>query len=300
MVTVPQMPNRTALTHEYGRPQPIEDASNQYFIHPIAAYVVKASIALGLSPNFLSLMGLGCGLLAGYFYYHLPQNGYVYTAFLLMVCWHILDGADGRLARATGRSSAFGRIIDGICDHLVFAAVYIAFALHLVETGSSLSVWWLVLGAGVSHAVQAAAYEERRQKYQRRFSGVLRGNLQHGLVVINGKKSWLAVIYDAAQRVFSGGDYGLDEHLENLRDSERGARHATYLIGQTAQMVRAWGILNANNRTVLIFICALIGQPAFYFAFELLVFNIVLVILLVAEWRLEKKLAAYSEPLVHS
>lgn len=272
-----------AKTMSYGRPPEIEEATNRYFVHQCADRVVTIGLIWDLSPNMVSLMGLFSGLVAAYCYYHLPQAAYVTAGFVLMVGWHILDGADGRLARATGQASAFGRIIDGICDHLVFGAVYISFALHLIETGNSLSIWWLVIAAGISHAVQAAGYEERRQKYQRRLKKLDRDQTQGSLLQINGKKSVLAALYDMAQKLVSGGDYGLDEALAKLPTEQ--AKNA---VRATAPMVKAWAILNANNRTVLIFIFAFIGQPAFYFAFEVVVFNFVLLALIFAEWRQEK------------
>jgi len=277
-------------SHEYGRPTSIEDISNRYLIHPLSDKVVKVSMALGLSPNLLSLIGLGCGVLAAVLYFHLPQTSFVLGAFAAMIAWHIFDGADGRLARATGKTSAFGRIIDGICDHLVFGAIYIALALHLLETGYSPSVWWLIIGAGISHGVQAAGYEERRQKYQRRLNGIDRDQVQENLLTIKGKRSAVAAVYDYAQKLVAGGNYGMDQKLAILRTTAEGRPQAAYLVAQTVPMVRAWGVLNANNRTALICIFAFIGQPALYFAFELLVFNFVLVVLMVAEWRLEKSL----------
>lgn len=276
--------------HEYGRPASIEDASNRYFVHPLSNLVVKVAKAAGVTPNFVSLMGLGCGLLAGYLYYYTPQTPYVVGAFAAMIGWHILDGADGKLARETGQTSAFGRIIDGMCDHLVFSAVYIALALNLIATGSLTSIWWLVVGAGISHAVQAAGYEERRQKFQRRLKNVQRECIEEKLLVIEGKKSFWAGIYDKAQKFVSGNDCGFDQALEALRADPSKNNHVIPLINKTAPMVGAWGLLNANNRTAMIFVCALTGQPALYFLFELVILNLVLVALMFSESRLEKSL----------
>jgi CDP-diacylglycerol---serine O-phosphatidyltransferase len=278
--------------HEYGRPTSIEDASNRYFIHPISDWIVAVGIKLELSPNFVSLLGLGCGVISAFLYYQLPQPAFVVGAFIAMLGWHVLDGADGRLARATGKTSAFGRIIDGICDHLVFGAVYIALALHLVETGFPIGVWWLVLGAGISHGVQAAAYEERRQKYQRRIDGISRDKVQESLLVVDGKKSTLAGSYDFLQKLVGGNGADLDNKLVTLNGGIEGKRLADSIVARTVPMVKAWGLLNANNRTFLIFVFAFIGQPALFFAFELLVLNFVLIVLLVAERQLEKTLVS--------
>lgn len=292
-MSAPEDPSKKA--HEYGRPNSIEDASNQYFIHPLSEVVVKLGIALRLSPNFVSFAGMGCGVLAAYLYYYLPTTQYVIGGFIAMIGWHILDGADGKLARATGKTSAFGRIIDGICDHVVFSVVYIALTFHLMASGYSAHIWWLVVGAGVSHAVQAAGYEERRQKYQRRLDGLNRDAVQDGLLHVDGKKSFLASIYDTAQKLVSGGNYGFDTALAKLDKIKDGKEAADRFTIRTIPMVKAWGLLNANNRTFLIFICAFINLPELYFAIELVLFNVIMLILIIAERKFEKKLAAEVE-----
>ncbi|RMB07748.1 CDP-alcohol phosphatidyltransferase family protein [Eilatimonas milleporae] len=284
--------------HEYGRPAVIEDASNRYFIHPLSALAAKAAIALSISPNAISILGLGFGLLAGWLYYHLPQAGSAIGGFAAMVCWHILDGADGRVARATGQTSALGRVIDGVCDHVVFTAVYVALALHLVESGQSPAIWWLVVGAGVSHAVQAAGYEERRQRYQRRAAGMSARRADTGAVTDTGTGFDIRVLpvrlYEGAQKLVTGSDNGLDARLADLDGTERGQRLRALALRSTAGMVRVWSLLNANNRTLMIFVTALAGQPLLYFVFELVVLNLVMAGLLLAERRQEKALVTQS------
>ncbi|NVJ99682.1 MAG: CDP-alcohol phosphatidyltransferase family protein [Alphaproteobacteria bacterium] len=278
--------------HQYGRPGDIEDASNRYLIHPLSDKVVTLAHKLKLTPNSVSFLGLGCGLVAAVLYYQLPNVVAVVGGFLAMLGWHIFDGADGKLARLTGQTSAFGRIIDGICDHLVFGAVYIALVMHLMSTSYAPYAWWLAIGAGLSHALQAAGYEERRQKYQRRLKGQARENIEKALLTIDGKRSFLAGLYDSAQKLVSGGASDFDTALAALRQTDVGCRKAAQLVSQTVPMVRAWGILNANNRTFLICIFALVDQPALYFLFEIIVLNLVLLALMVAEHRQENALGA--------
>jgi len=277
---------------EYGRPNSIEELSNQYVVHPISAVIAKVAIKLGISANIVSFIGLGAGWLAAYFYFNQPSLGFVLAGFLSMFAWHVFDGADGRVARATGTSSAFGRIIDGICDHLVFGAVYIAFVLYLLKTGSSPMIWLLAFAAGVSHAVQAAGYEERRQKYQRRTRGIERSEVTDKLLSVDGKKSALAGIYDAAQRLVSGGTSPLDIKLKQMRDDNESFGDIQTLINKTSGIVRAWALLNANNRTIAIALFAALGLPVMYFVYEIVVLNAILIGLIIYERNAEAKIAA--------
>lgn len=280
----------------YSRPDAIEEASNRWLIHPLSDRVMAGALRVGVSANAVSLLGLACGLAAAVCYFFTPAPALVISGFIFMIAWHVLDGADGRIARATGTASAFGRVIDGICDHLVFGAVYVALVLHLMAAGAPASIWWLAVAAGLSHAVQAAGYEERRQKYQRRLSGTARDAVSDKLLKIKGRRSFLADLYDAAQKLVAGGDHGLDDKLAALRQSSHNRQLAALVVDRTVPMVRAWSLLNANNRTLLIFIFCLIGEPQLYFLFELTVLNLLLVVLIAAEWRFERKLAASIRP----
>jgi len=274
---------------EYGRPNSIEEASNRFVVHPLSAIIAKIAIRLRVSANVVSFIGLGAGWLAAYFYLKQSELIFVGLGFLSMFAWHVFDGADGRVARATGTSSAFGRIIDGICDHLVFGAVYIAFVLYLLKTGSSNAVWLLAIGAALSHAVQAAGYEERRQKYQRRSKGVSRDDVTNKLLSVDGKKSFLAGLYDSAQKFVSGGGSALDTKLESMRAT--GAETQS-TINQTSKIVKAWSLLNANNRTIMISVFAAFQRPELYFVYEIIVLNIVLIGLLVYEKNAEAQIAS--------
>lgn len=273
----------------YGRPLSIEEASNRFFIHPLSGLIVRIALVLKISANAVSVLGLACGLLAAWFYAHQHHLAAIASGFALMLGWHVLDGADGKIARATGTASAFGRIIDGICDHLVFGAVYIAICIYLTGQGASVWIWGLAVLAAICHAVQAAGYEERRQQFQRRTRGSERADIASGLLEVGGKKSALASMYDRAQTFAAGGAGPLDEKLGALRARSEDTQS---VVNQTAPIVRAWAILNANNRTFAIFITALMGQPEWYFWWEVAGLSIIMAGLIIWQRRFESGLAA--------
>ncbi|HHI88747.1 MAG TPA: CDP-alcohol phosphatidyltransferase family protein [Hellea balneolensis] len=286
--------SRAAQGAQYGRPLIIEDISNRVFVHPLSSLVVRLALALRLSANTVSVLGLCAGLLSAWFYYHQSRPGYVVAGFALMVLWHILDGADGRIARATGTASAFGRIIDGICDHLVFGAVYIAFILYALGQGASPWIWALGVVSALSHALQAAGYEERRQIFQRRMRGLSRKEVSENLLHVGEKKSVLATIYDRFQTLTSPKPSKLDVNIEACRQQGMDAEKISSLVARTSPIVRAWGLLNANNRTIMLAVCAGLGHPLWYFIYESVILNIVFAGLLVWERRFEHKLAQQS------
>ena len=82
-----------------------------------------------ITPNMVSFTGMGFGVAAAVSYFNYMDYRFALLGFLLMGICHVLDGADGALARLTNTQSEFGKVIDGICDYVVFISVYVALAL---------------------------------------------------------------------------------------------------------------------------------------------------------------------------
>ena len=78
-----------------------------------------------------------------------------------------LDSADGQLARITERYSSFGAIIDGLCDNLVFLAIYAAIVLGVWQRtgGGLLPLSALAIVAALSHSVQSSLVTYQRFLY---------------------------------------------------------------------------------------------------------------------------------------
>lgn len=278
------------VSEGYSRPASIEERSNRFFVHPISQIFAGLAIKLKISANIVSVLGLLSGWLAAGLYFSQPDKLMIIGGFIAMIFWHILDGADGRVARATGTTSAFGRLIDGVCDHLVFAAVYISITISMIMQGGHWSLWIIVLSAGASHATQAAGYEERRQKYQRRMHGIARDKANAKNLEVNNKKSLFAIGYDFLQRLVGGDPHSpLDDALEQNRVHYGDI--PVDMINLTAPNVRAWSLLNANNRTIAIFLACMIGKPLFYFVWELVILNLALLALIFYEKRTETAIA---------
>ena len=103
-------------TDDIKRTGEIEEFTNVYIIHPISSWLVPKFIKLNITPNMVSSFGMVCGLMAGVCYYNYQTPIFAALGFLLMFMWHVFDGADGQLARATKNFSEIGKVIDGVCD----------------------------------------------------------------------------------------------------------------------------------------------------------------------------------------
>lgn len=92
------------------------------FYRPLAHVVVLALLPLRVPPPAVVLGGCAAGLAAAIEL----VRGELLVAAVLLVAKTVLDGADGALARAAGRETAFGRYLDSDCDLIVNAALFAA------------------------------------------------------------------------------------------------------------------------------------------------------------------------------
>lgn len=268
------------------RDSEIEEFTNLHFIHPLSNTFTEVFADLNFSPNMVSVLGMLCGVSAGVAYYHYHSPIFALVGFLLMIGWHILDGADGQLARLLQAQSEVGKIIDGICDYVTFASVYVGLGLAISDERGNW-VWLLIVASGVAHAAQAAAYEVQRQEYNywglKRKSAELpwpeelrarsRGQALPRRILVGLYRAYVWMQY----RV-SGASTGFRRDLARMLDrqpADEALIRAKYRE-IFAPSVRRWAILSSNYRTIAIFVCALLQAPLGYFLFELVGFSLIL------------------------
>lgn len=271
------------------RTSEIEEVSNLYFIHPIAARLTRLFAKLRLTPNTVSLTGMLSGLLAALAYYHYQNLQCAIAGFVLMIVWHIMDGADGQLARLTQSQSHSGKIIDGICDYVTFIAVYVALALALSQTLGPW-IWLLIVVAGACHAAQAAAYEVQRQEYN--FWGWDQKSAELPDVGQPLRRAGLSATQRLLDRLYNA-YVRLQYRAAGVTPQSRGTL-ALHLRQQPQQAsairrkyratfaptVRRWSLLSANYRTLGIFIAAALKAPEYYFWFEVFGFSAIMLLLI--------------------
>ncbi|WP_338030454.1 CDP-alcohol phosphatidyltransferase family protein [Gluconacetobacter aggeris] len=265
------------------RTSEIEELTNLYVIHPVSGWLTRHFARMGVAPNAVSLCGMAAGVLAGVAYHHVGDPRYAVGGFLLMIIWHVMDGADGQLARLTGKQSQIGKILDGICDYVTFVSVYVGLALALSALYGAW-VWALVVLAGLCHAVQSAAYERQRQDYN--FWGWARGVAPMARAKVRSGRRMGDLLFGLYNRLealtAAGGEAGLNQRLTGLLAAhpDRAPVIRTAYREAFAPLLRGWSILSANYRTIGIFLCVFCRVPLAYFMFEIVGFTAILMILL--------------------
>ena len=267
----------------------IEEITNLYFIHPLAGRLVPLFARRHVTPNAVSLTGLLFGLLAAFAYYHYQNPLWAVTGFVMMIAWHVMDGADGQLARLTQTQSHFGKVLDGLSDALTFFAVYTALALALHRAGGDRIVA-LVIVAALCHLIQAATYEAERQEYDRLAWGIHKPQPTRAAFGRGPLGPWLLGLLDRLYCV--GLSFPASRVLREIRTAMAAAlaRHPgrEALIRERyretfAPHLRRWSLLSANYHTLGIFVCALLKAPQAYFWFTIVGFDALLVWLILRQ-----------------
>jgi phosphatidylglycerophosphate synthase len=261
-----------------GRLREIECFSNRRLIHPVSAALVPRFARWGVHPNAVSLSGAAAGLMAGYLYHRasftvgpgFPDGKIaVLLGFALMLAWHVMDGADGQLARLTGKASVTGKIIDGVSDYAVWISVYVGIALSYQWQGVPY-IWPLAVAAGVSHILHAAVYERQREKY------VAAARAAHAAPVPVPPAKRPGPVVALIDAVYMAVQSRCDPACEAVGPETAEAYRRAF-----APLVRHWSLMSANIHTLALFLAAILFSPMLYLWVEVVVLNAIFVVLLV-------------------
>lgn len=234
----------------------IEDPTNLWVVHRIARALLPPALKAGISANSVSLAGLGLGTLAALCFFGWSDWRLATLGFLLCIFWLVADGLDGMIARATKTASPFGRFMDGLCDHGVFALLYLALGLSL---GTSKDLI-LMFAAGIIHGIQANLFEGERTRYHRRLRGDPAPQLRPAANPLVRLYDGLANSLDRAGAPF---ETKLERSADKARLIERYSRLAV-------PPMRLQSLLSGNVRVIAIYVSCLAGDPRLFWWFELI------------------------------
>lgn len=95
--------------------------------------VVRRLAALGVTPDMISFASIGGNVAAGV----LAANGQLIAAGIVMLVFSAMDFLDGALARATGRASSYGALLDSVLDRASEGAVLFGILVYQLDRGHS-------------------------------------------------------------------------------------------------------------------------------------------------------------------
>jgi 1L-myo-inositol 1-phosphate cytidylyltransferase / CDP-L-myo-inositol myo-inositolphosphotransferase len=127
-------------------PKPTDGVISRWINRPISLRVTRLLAPTGVTPNQVSAVTLGLGLLAAWF---AALGGYAWwlAAAVTFQVASILDGTDGELASLTYRQTPFGAWMDTICDNVSYVAFMAGVMAGVYRAGlSDTYLWWGSLG----------------------------------------------------------------------------------------------------------------------------------------------------------
>ncbi|HST37162.1 MAG TPA: CDP-alcohol phosphatidyltransferase family protein [Allosphingosinicella sp.] len=293
-----------AVPRPSSRPRETQDPLNLYLYHPLAARLARLLLPTGIPANAVSVFSLVALIGAAFAYTELSWPAGVLTGFGLMLLWHVIDGADGDLARMKGTASTTGELVDGVCDYLGNVIMYFAFAFLLDDTLGGWA-WVLAWSAGGSHIVQTNHAESQRRAYLWRAHGVpwLRNDAADGEPLFR-KSSWFtryfgfwAVGYLWLAQRMSPGANAIDAALaDTAGDPARTLRIRRLVRRASRGSLHLEKALGGNPKTIIIGLSMAAGSPAWYFLTVIFVLNLILIWSVVHHNRMNRRLAAILSP----
>lgn len=274
----------------------VEEIIDIYLYRPWGYALALAARRLGVTPNQISVIGMVVGVVSGHFFFYDALTLNLVGIFLWMFA-QAMDGADGQLARMENMRSQLGRMLDGISDNVKFFSLY----LHL---GARLSIefdaFWpiaVMLAAGIAHSYQSALADWYRNVYLHFVYGSGRAELENaGDVAAQYSAlkwaeeplmkflSWGYAIYTRRQARWGADSLDLIRLVdERYGDNPPDALRELYRKFNRP-LLRYYNALTTNTRMVVLYTLVLVGQVAWFFAFELVVLNLVM-LLLVVRWQ---------------
>lgn len=250
----------------------LEDWLNGRLYHPLSWRLAQRLAATPITPDMVSAAGALAIMLAAAAYSQLAWPWGVALGLALHMSWHVLDGADGDLARLTGRSSPHGELVDGICDYLGHIVLYVTMGFMAAEQIGTLG-WALMWAAGASRVVQAAHYEGARRQYQLVVYGTPWMASAAPVTSASGRRHPFVVYYLWLTGLIVPHGAALTEAVRNPAGREA-LREA--MREQAPQFLPQMSLLSANYRTLAVGAAMLAGRPQWYFAFEVLALGLVL------------------------
>ena len=286
------------------RPPEIEEPLNRWVFHPIAAWLVEILAPTGISPNAVSVMGVVMMACACACYAILPWPWGPAAGLVFHLSWHVFDGADGQLARRTGKSSPMGEIIDGVCDHVSHLILYLVLGDILARSLGGWG-WALATVSGLARALQAMSYETARRNYRRWVHGVSWIRQDVGKAAKAGAAgragAALASLYLAIARSVRADDAEIEAVMARLAVDPRkaAAARALYQAQMMGQVKRAsW--LSTNWETLGVFASLLAGSPLYFLVFQAVALNLWMALCVDGQRRSYRRLLPQLEALARS
>nr|WP_221236729.1 CDP-alcohol phosphatidyltransferase family protein [Novosphingobium taihuense] len=276
----------------------MQDGLNYHLYHPLAWRLARLLAHTPLTPNMVSVFGGLLVVAAGVVYFNMDSTGGTWAlgwpmgamlGMALHMSWHVVDGADGDLARITGKSSPIGEMVDGICDYASHIVLYVLLAFVLTRQIGSGPAWAWTLGAGASHIVQSNHVEVQRRFYQYwTYAVPWLNNAKDNQAGLFGSQSLFSRLFEPIARGYLFLAAGMTPHARRIDEAVRqslASDDKPRLDAIRAEVAREQKpllsflkLLGPNPRAIVLGLAMIAGSPVYYFFYQVVVLNLLLLI----------------------
>ena len=258
----------------------IEELVDVYFYRRVGIVFAHIGNALGMSPTAITWVALVAGAAGGF---ALASPRYAWLGVFLLVMHGALDSADGQLARMTGGSTEFGRMMDGVAGYVTHVALYLGALASAFSRGSGWGLVGLACVAGACTIIHAQMYDYHRTTY--------------AAVAIKGQvhpprtgTPELVAGYEAMQRAISGLHPDVEELIAQrsphgqVSDADRQAYRQSFY-----GLVRGWNLMGDNVRRYSTAFAVWAGHPEWFIYAELIPVNLAFAVLWWQQYRADAR-----------
>ncbi|MCH5247644.1 MAG: CDP-alcohol phosphatidyltransferase family protein [Muribaculaceae bacterium] len=286
-----------------------EETIDLMFYRPIGYVWAIIARSLGIHPNAITIASIFLGIGAGVMFYFDPLWMNI-IGMVLLIWANSFDSADGQLARLTGQFSRIGRILDGMAGDLWFIAIYVAICLREPRTSHFFmehpwAIWVIAAVAGISHVKQAAVADLYRQFHLYFLKGKDDSELETSyelkrqLAKVPHRKFWKRLILI----FYIGYTIQQEATTPDMQRFRKTMRHywpdgyipqwlRTQFREKSLPLMKYTNILTFNWRSIALFVALFARMPWLYFAFEIVVLNIVMIYMMLKHERICKYFTA--------
>lgn len=266
-----------------------ENYVDRIFYRPIGFRIARSLKDTGITPNTVTLISILVGVAGACMFYFTGNMTLTLVGIIGLVCANILDCVDGQLARMTGIKSEIGRILDGVAGDLWFLTIYIAISLRLYDEVGSVIIFIIAALSLVSHLTQAALTDYYKTLHLyfvdpqkgKEFESPedVKSRLDQMPNGINKAFTYLYWHYTKLQSRLTP-HLGqmmskINQHYPN--DAIPNDLSIKFRKGSLIVMKNI-DLLTFNGRSIPLFIILITGHVWFYFLYEILFLNIILIV----------------------
>jgi phosphatidylglycerophosphate synthase len=263
------------------RPPELQDPLNIHLYHPLAWRLARLLARTPVTPNAVSVFGGLMVIAAGAAYAGLAWPVSAALGMALHMGWHVVDGADGDLARMTGRANPVGELVDGVCDYVSHIVLYVILTVVL-QGQIGWIAWPIAVAAGASHIIQSNHIEVQRRCYQWWFYDKPWLGITHEDAGSDTRATGIGHLVSTYLALGSGVTPATAE-LDRLKETAQGnpeaaARFKAAVRAEIPRLSMIWRFLGPNPRAIVLGLSMFAGSPLWFFVYQTLVLDVLLVI----------------------